>query len=231
MKAPLISVIIPALNEARTLASTLIPLQSLRQQDIEIILVDGGSSDSTLEIAKPLVDTVLESQQGRALQMNAGAASAKGDLLLFLHADTQLPSEAFSALRSLLQQQAGFWGRFDVTADSNRWIYRLVTRMMNLRSCITQVATGDQAIFIHRSLFLKSGGYPEIPLMEDIAISKKLRKLQRPVCLRNKAVISTRYWQNHGVVQSIFRMWRLRLVYFFGASPHRLVRQYYREHG
>lgn len=228
---PLISVIVPTLNEARTLAPTLNPLQSQRQRDIEIILVDGGSSDETIDIAAPLVDTLMECQPGRALQMNTGAACAKGDLLLFLHADTLLSAKALPALKSLLQEKSEFWGRFDVTADSDRWIYQLVTRMMNLRSCVTRVATGDQAMFIHRSLFLKSGGFPEIPLMEDIAISKKLRKIQRPLCLRSKAIISTRYWQRNGVTRSILRMWRLRLVYFLGVSPHRLVQQYYRENG
>jgi rSAM/selenodomain-associated transferase 2 len=224
----MLSVIVPTLNEAGVIRKTLAPLQSLRGADIEIILVDGGSLDDTTSLTTRLVDKQLQMRRGRASQMNTGALAASGDLLLFLHADTLLSRTALQQLIRITRQSTPHWGRFNVYPDNPQWIYRTICILMNWRSRLTGIATGDQAIFIHRSLFTTVGGFPDIPLMEDIAISKRLKRHQQPLCLQEPVTISTRYWQKHGTVRSILRMWRLRLAYFLGIPPQQLLRQYYR---
>lgn len=220
-----ISVIIPALNEATTLKETLMPLQRWRKSGHEIILVDGGSEDDSQVIAAPLVDVVMESEKGRAQQMNAGARVANGEVLLFLHADTHLPNSADEmVLRALVKHR---WGRFDVRLSGCHWLLRVVEYMMNWRSCMTGIATGDQALFLERMLFNELGGFPELPLMEDIALSKRLRQLVgRPACLNPPLTTSSRRWEENGILRTILLMWRLRLAYFLGISPHYLARQY-----
>lgn len=220
-----ISVIIPALNEAATVHSTLQPLQSWRQAGHEIILVDGGSVDNTVVIATPMVDSVLRSAPGRARQMNLAAQAAKGDILLFLHADTRLPDKGEAMVLEAVMKRP--WGRFDVTLSGNHRLFRLVERLMNWRSCVTGIATGDQAIFVERELFKAAGGYPEQPLMEDIALSRELnRRAGRPSCLRPPLITSSRRWEENGILRTVFLMWRLRMAYFLGVSPHRLARRY-----
>ncbi len=221
-----LSIIIPTLNEASNIEATLAPLQDLRNKQVEIIVVDGGSDDATLELAKPLSDRQLTARRGRAAQMNAGAAIADGRMLLFLHADTRLTE---TGVRQLLALKETTWGRFDVRPDRATLPFLLITTLMNWRSRITGIATGDQAIFVSRRLFEQAGGFPDIPLMEDIALSKRLKSIARPRCLAGPTIISMRYWERHGVVRSILRMWRLRLAYFFHAPPQRLYRHYYRE--
>ena len=221
-----LSIIVPTLNEARNIEATLAPLQGLRNKRVEIIVVDGGSDDATLELARALSDRQLTARRGRAAQMNAGAAIAEGRMLLFLHADTRLTD---TALLPLLELQETTWGRFDVRPDRARLPFRVITTLMNWRSRITGIATGDQAIFVSRRLFEQVGGFPDMPLMEDIALSKRLKSVARPRCLAGPAVISMRYWERHGIVRSTLRMWRLRLAYFFRVSPQRLYRHYYRE--
>ncbi|MDX8125726.1 TIGR04283 family arsenosugar biosynthesis glycosyltransferase [Methylomonas sp. OY6] len=223
---PQISIVIPVVNEAARLADTLQALQSLRPR-CELLVVDGGSLDVSPLIAKPLVDQVLPSQPGRARQMNLGAHHAQADVLLFLHADTRLPDQAIALILSAVEL-GWSWGRFDVQFDSPQAIFKLIAGMMNARSRLTGIATGDQAIFITRQAFQAVGGFPEIALMEDIAISAALKKLGKPCCLKTKVVTAARRWQQHGILRTILLMWCLRLRYFFGANPDELAAQYYR---
>ena len=220
-----ISIIVPVLNEENNLSEALVQLQSLREQGHEVIVVDGGSIDNTLTIAQEGADTVIVSTAGRAIQMNSGAAVASGDVLLFLHADTVLPENASQLIFSYHHAE-NFWGRFDIRLSSNKIIYRLIERLVNLRSWLTAIATGDQAIFVQRDLFNQIGGFPEIALMEDVAISGSLKKISPPVCLKQKVITSSRRWENNGVVTTVMLMWKLRLYYFFGVSPERLSRLY-----
>lgn len=221
----MISVIIPVLNEASQITASLKPLQALRGGQIEVIVIDGGSNDETVRMATPLADKILHSHRGRARQMNLGAAQASGSTLLFLHADIRLPSPLNQTLQAITDPN---WGRFNVQLNDPHWMYKIIAKMMNWRSCITGIATGDQAIFVKRDLFERLGGFADIPLMEDIELSRRLLKLGRPSCLRERVVVSTRYWQNHGMIISVVKMWLLRSAYFLGVSPHRLMKIYYR---
>jgi len=224
-KASLISIIIPVLDEAQGIISVLQALQSFRQQHAEIIVVDGGSSDGTPRLAAPLADQVTVSSKGRGCQMNAGAALAQGQVLLFLHADTQLPRSALTLIDEAIRRGAN-WGRFDVKIDGNAQGLRLVASMMNWRSRLTGIATGDQAIFVTQQAFAQVGGFADIPLMEDIDFSSRLRALSHPACLAEKVITSGRRWEKHGVMRTILLMWRLRLRFFFGANPNELAREY-----
>ena len=216
-----LSVIVPALDEASRIGASLGALAALRAQGHEVIVVDGGSRDGTPEIARPLCDRLLSSPPGRAVQMNAGARAAEGDVLVFLHADSSLPSGAQERMRKALETH--LWGRFDVEIEGGHPLLKVVAWSMNLRSRLTGVATGDQAIFVRREAF---SGFPEIALMEDVAFSKAMRRHAAPACLAEKAVTSGRRWESRGVVRTVFLMWRLRLLYFVGVSPERLARLY-----
>jgi rSAM/selenodomain-associated transferase 2 len=222
----MLSIIVPVLNEAEQLAASLDPLQSVRGSDVEIIVVDGGSGDATRTIAAALADRVIEAARGRASQMNAGARIARGDTFLFLHADTRLPASNASMLEARLERSASAWGRFDVSIEGAGGLLAMVAALMNARSRLTGVATGDQAIFVRRGIFEAVGGYPAIPLMEDVALSKALRSRSQPLCLRERVSTSPRRWQRHGVFRTILLMWRLRLAYALGADPARLARRY-----
>jgi len=224
-----LSVIIPVLNEACQLETLLQSLQPLRRQGGELIVVDGGSCDQSLSIAQSHADQILLAKRGRATQMNAGAAMAGGNILLFLHADTRLPESAIRDIDNARQSclsSALFWGRFDVQISHRRWVYRIIESMMNLRSRLTAIATGDQAIFIDTTLFHQLGGYPEIELMEDIALCSILRKQTPPVCLSARVQTSSRRWERYGVVKTVLLMWKLRLLYRIGISPSLLVKMY-----
>jgi rSAM/selenodomain-associated transferase 2 len=188
-----------------------------------VIVADGGSGDGTPRLAQPHCDRVVHCGRGRALQMNAGARAASGDALLFLHADTRLPAFSDELVLDALKERA--WGRFDVAIDSSRPLLRVVAWAMNLRSRLTGIATGDQAIFVRRGAF---AGFPEIALMEDVAFCKRMKRLGPPACLRDKVLTSGRRWESRGVLRTIVLMWSLRLAYFFGVSPDRLVRFYRR---
>lgn len=224
-----LSIIIPALNEAAYIHSTLAALQPLRKSGHEIILIDGGSNDNTCELAAPWIDHLQQAPPCRAVQMNAGAVLATGDILLFLHADTYLPPGAGCSVIEALRQPEKAWGRFNVQFTGHAWLLKLVATIMNLRSCLSGIATGDQAIFIKRGLFITLGGYPDIPLMEDIALCKYLRRHSRPVCLKQRLTTSSRRWEKNGILKTIVLMWRLRLAYFLGANPRDLVKYYYPE--
>ena len=220
-----LSIIIPALDEAAGIVGTLARLQTLRERGHEVIVVDGGSSDATAQLAQPLGDRVLQAERGRARQMNAGARSARGDVLVFLHADTSLPPDADRLILGAVER-GRCWGRFDVSLDHASWLLNLVAALMNQRSRLTGMCTGDQAIFVTREAFERIGGYPGIALMEDLALSRQLRRLCPPACLRPPVRTSARRWRVHGVWRTIFLMWWLRLRYFLGASPDALARNY-----
>ena len=220
-----LSVVILALNEAHHIGALLADLAEARAAGVELILVDGGSTDGTAALAAPAVDRVLTAPRGRANQMNAGARAAAGEVLWFLHADSRLPPEAPAALLHVCARGV-LWGRFDVRLSGPMPVLRLVERAMNLRSRLTGIATGDQGIFVTRAAFERVGGYPEIPLMEDIALSKALRRLARPACLRTRITTSSRRWEEQGALRTILLMWRLRLAYALGADPRRLARLY-----
>jgi rSAM/selenodomain-associated transferase 2 len=218
-----ISIIIPTLNEANRIGLTLAPLQQLRSAGHEIIVSDGGSRDRTTAIAKPMVDKVVSSPPGRAIQLNQGADQATGDILWFLHADTIPPAGADALIIDCLADKSKVWGRFNVRLSGNRRIFRLIERMMNLRSCLTGIATGDQGIFMLRYAFDQIGGYTEISLMEDIAISTKLKRIKSPVCIKQELETSSRKWEENGIIKTILLMWWLRLAYFFGVPPKYLA--------
>ncbi len=219
-----VSVVIPALDEAEHIVPVLEALQPLRAAGGEIIVADGGSTDATADVARPLADTVLSCAPGRARQMNAGAAMARGDWLWFLHADTVAGAPALAALRAAMARPGVQWGRFDVCLSGRHPLLRVVERAMNLRSRLTGICTGDQGIFVRRELFRALGGYADIPLMEDIELTRRLRRHGRPLCITAPLVTSSRRWERHGVMRTIVLMWRLRLAYALGASPHRLAR-------
>lgn len=225
---PSISIIIPVLNEAPGLAATLQPLQPLRQQDCELVVVDGGSHDTSAEQAEPLADRVLTAPRGRAVQMNAGAAAAGGDILWFLHSDSQPPEKGNQLILHGLQQSNQQWGRFDVRLSGNQALLRVVEALMNWRSRLTGIATGDQGIFVARTTFQRIGGYPDIPLMEDIALSRMLKRIGPPLCLRQPIRTSSRRWERNGIIRTVLLMWGLRLAYFLGVAPARLARIYQR---
>jgi rSAM/selenodomain-associated transferase 2 len=220
-----LSIIVPALNEAGCILEFLRQLQALRGQGHEVILVDGGSGDDTVGLARPLVDRLLAAPAGRALQMNIGAQAASGRVFWFLHADTQLPDRAAQRIIEAVQH-AGSWGRFDVRLSGDHRLLRLVERMMNWRSRITGVATGDQGVFIRRELFERVGGFANLPLMEDIDLSRRLKREQRPVCLRDTLIASSRRWEQQGLLRTIALMWVLRLAYFLGVPAARLAKHY-----
>ena len=222
----MLSIIVPCLNEAEGIAGTVSALAPLRSRGAEVIVVDGGSSDGTVERAAPHADFVISARRGRASQVNAGAARARGEVLLFLHADTRLPESADALIVEGLRRLRRGWGRFDVAISGSHPLLRVVAWLMNTRSRLTGIATGDQAIFATRSLFTAAGGYPDIALMEDIALCKRLKRFGPPLCLRHRVTASGRRWEQHGVVRTILLMWRLRLAYWLGADPRNLAVRY-----
>jgi rSAM/selenodomain-associated transferase 2 len=223
---PKLSIIIPVLNEEEGIAAALDQLADLRELGVELVVVDGGSRDATIQRARMRADRVISAPRGRACQMNAGAAAAAGDVLLFLHADTRLPKDADHLVLQRLDRCQREWGRFDVSIEGAHPLLSVVAWAMNVRSRITGIATGDQAIFVRRTAFAAAGGFPSIPLMEDIALCKQLKRRGRPLCLRARVCTSGRRWEDNGVLATILVMWRLRLAFFFGADPKKLARQY-----
>jgi rSAM/selenodomain-associated transferase 2 len=222
---PALCIVVPVLDEAETLAPRLRALQPFRQRGVRVVVVDGGSQDGTLAIAREHADLALTAPRGRAAQMNAGAAACPAEVLLFLHADTELPEHADALVRRATRSPQA-WGRFDVRIDSPRWPLRMVSALMNHRSRWTGIATGDQALFVRHELFDRVGGFPDLPLMEDIAISRALKRHVRPVCLRERVTTSARRWESHGVWRTMLLMWRLRAAYFLGADPRQLAIRY-----
>ena len=225
MSGSKLSIIMPVLNEAANIDAAVTTLAPYRERGVEVIVVDGGSRDGTPALVRPFADQVCLAARGRAVQMNAGRAVARGEVLLFLHADTRLPENADALIIDGLARSGRVWGRFDVRFDRGG-LLRLVAITMNLRSRLTGIATGDQALFVARSAFDAVGGFPPIPLMEDVWLCMHLKRIGRPLCLRARVTTSARRWQAHGTLRTILLMWRLRLAYFFGADPAKLARQY-----
>jgi rSAM/selenodomain-associated transferase 2 len=221
-----LSIIVPCLNEAAGIVETLEALQALRRRGAEVVLVDGGSSDDSVARGEPWVDRVLTAPRGRAAQMNAGAAQARGEILLFLHADSRLPDAADGLIVDSLRRSRKSWGRFDVRIAGRHPLLRVVEAMMNARSRFTGIATGDQGMFVTRSLFDAAGGFPEIALMEDVEMSRRLKRYGKPLCVRHRITTSARRWERHGVLRTILLMWRLRFAYWLGADPNRLAASY-----
>lgn len=219
-----LSIILPVFNESKIIAATLDRLTSLRSTGAEIIVVDGGSTDGTQGIAVRRCDKLLSAPCGRALQMNAGAREASGEELLFLHADTCLPPAAHELIRHALLEH--HWGHFEVRIEGKSRLLRIVAMLMNFRSRITAVATGDQCLFLRRSFFEAHGGYKEIPLMEDIELCKRLRQTHQPAVIQSPATTSGRRWERNGVLRTIVLMWQLRLAFSLGADPRTLAKRY-----
>ena len=220
-----LSIVMPVLDEAAGIEAALAALAPFRQRGVEAIVADGGSRDGTPDLARPLADRVLTAPRGRSHQMNAGAAAAAGDILLFLHADTQLPENAGRLVLDGLARSGRVWGRFDVRIDGGGML-GLVACAMNWRSRVTGIATGDQAMFVTRTAFESVGGFPAIALMEDVALSAKLKRIGKPLCLRVSVVTSPRRWRKHGTLRTLLLMWRLRVAYYFGADPTKLAKAY-----
>jgi rSAM/selenodomain-associated transferase 2 len=220
-----LTIVMPVLDEAADIEATLAALTPFRRCGVEVIVVDGGSSDGTPERARSLADCVIAAPRGRALQMNAGAAGAQGDVLLFLHADTRLPENADQLVLDGLARSSRSWGRFDVHIDGSG-LLRLISFAMNLRSRFTSIATGDQALFVTRAAFESVGGFPPIALMEDVALSARLKRTGKPLALRACVTTSARRWRAHGTLRTVLLMWVLRLRFFLGADPAKLARAY-----
>ncbi len=223
-RAGALAIVVPMLDEAATLPALLVHLAGWRARGCEVVLVDGGSRDDSVAMARAAGLRVVVAERGRARQMNAGAQACGGALLLFLHADTRLPEAADAMVRAALAVQA--WGRFDVRIDGRPLMLRVVAALMNLRSRLSGIATGDQAIFVRREVFEALGGFPDQPLMEDIELSRRLLRVSRPACLRARVRTSGRRWEQRGVWRTILLMWRLRWAYWRGVPAERLAEAY-----
>lgn len=220
-----ISIIIPALNEAAHLPRLLAQLAPLRARGAQLIVADGGSDDGSPERLAELAQW-LPAPRGRARQMNAGAAQARAELLWFVHADTQLPADADQLIAAALADGKHCWGRFDVAISGRPWMLKVVANMINWRSALSGIATGDQAIFVRRSDFEMLGGFADLPLMEDVELTSRLRKISRPACIHQRLITSGRRWQQRGVWRTIFLMWRLRWAYWRGAPIEQIAKAY-----
>ncbi len=219
------SVIIPALNEADYIGATLERLQPARARGHEVILVDGGSADDTCGVAEGGVDCILQCGPNRGAQMNQGAQAARGDILLFLHADTLAPHD-FDSILDDRGVCGNAWGSFDVRLSGSHFMFRCIERMMNLRSRLTGIVLGDQAIFTGRRLFNRLNGYADIPLMEDIELTRRLKNISSPIRIGRPVVSSSRRWEQRGIATTILLSWKLRCCYAVGADPHKLAGKY-----
>jgi rSAM/selenodomain-associated transferase 2 len=218
-----LSIVVPVLNEAPLIAAALQRLTLLRQHGAQVVVADGGSKDGTADLARPYADCVVSSPPGRAVQMNAGAAAASGDILLFLHVDSRLPADADRLIVDGLARSGRDWGRFDIAIEGRHPLLPLIAWFMNRRSRLTAICTGDQGLFLRRGLFRDCGGFPPIALMEDIAMSRALKRRGPPLCLRPRIVTSGRRWERRGALRTVLLMWWLRLAYFLGADPRKLA--------
>jgi rSAM/selenodomain-associated transferase 2 len=219
-----LTIVLPVLNEAAIIVGALTALAPLRRRGAEVIVVDGGSHDGTPQLAAPLADRVVAAPRGRGTSLNAGAAPATGDALVFLHADTALPDNADVLIAAAVARHA--WGRFDLRIAGRHPLLAVIARMINWRTRLTGIASGDQAIFVRRDAFLAVGGCPDVPLMEDIAISRRLKRLCRPFGISTPVVTSGRRWERHGVIRTVVLMWRLRLAFYLGVEPALLAESY-----
>ena len=221
-----ISIIVPVLNESAQLPDLLVHLLEYKKVGCDIILVDGGSTDQSVEQAEALGFSVLRSEKGRAIQMNTGAKSARGDILLFLHADTRLPENAVQVIERAFEDKNAQWGRFNIRITGQAFMLKVVAWFMNHRSRLSSIVTGDQAIFVRRDMFEKMGGFPVQALMEDIEFSIRLKGMRKPIALQEKVRTSGRRWEQKGIWRTIFLMWSLRFAYWRGASAEELASKY-----
>lgn len=221
-----LSIIIPCLNEAQVIRSILQSLQAARFRGVEVIVVDGGSDDGTRQIADDISDKMLITNPGRACQMNAGATAATGDVLWFLHADSGVMDHFPEVILNALDNSSASWGRFDVRLSGSHKMLRVIEFMMNWRSRLSGIVTGDQGLFVRKTLFQDVGGFPEIALMEDIKLSSMLKRHSRPLALKDKLVTSSRRWEQSGMLRTVWLMWRLRLAFFLGADVEKLAQRY-----
>jgi len=224
-----LSIVIPVLDDAPVLTRLLEQIRGLWSNEVEVVVVDGGSRDGSAAVATRAGATLLTAPRGRAQQLGRGVEAARGDWLWLLHADSSISRPVAAALDRVLATGIPVWGRFDVQLSGADWRLRWVESLMNLRSRLTGIATGDQGIFTHRSLLVAAGGVPDLPLMEDVELSRRLKRIAAPVCLRERILTSSRRWERDGVFRTILLMWRLRLLYALGADPRRLQRAYYGE--
>ena len=231
---PSVAVIVPVLNEAERLDACLAELIE-RQNFDEIIVVDGGSTDASVEIVCKRMSTdastgpapyLFQAPRGRARQMHAGASAAFADALLFLHVDAVLPPEAVEQIRAAIRR-GSLWGRFDVRLSGRHFLFRLIERLMNWRSAASGIVTGDQAMFVRRDVYRLLGGFAPIALMEDVECSARLKWIGKPARLRGPVTVSSRRWERRGIMRTILLMWTLRFLYWLGVSPERLARWYY----
>lgn len=228
IQAKTLSVIIPSLNEVDSLRSNLQRLQVLRSCGHEIILIEAGECNLNLDEKAEFCDLVLQSERGRAKQMNLGAKFASGQWLLFLHADTNLPANFESIISKPLSNRSFLWGWFDVSFDASGLIYAVIAKLMNVRARLTSVSTGDQTLVVDRKLFWELKGFADIPIMEDIELTSRLRRHAKPLMISGSVTTSARRWQKEGVLRTILLMWSLRFLYFIGVSPRKLVNCYYK---
>jgi rSAM/selenodomain-associated transferase 2 len=222
--SPKVSIIIPTLNESELLDASLTRLFSIPavRQHCEVIICDGGSQDDSVKIALTHNCRLVHSPSGRALQMNCGGKTARGNTLLFLHADSQLPENFHREIDSGTE-----WGFFRLRLSGQAFIYRVIETCINLRTQYSKVAGGDQGLYFQRDFFQTIGGFPQIPLMEDIAISKQARRLHAPKIVKQPLITSSRRWQEKGVLRTLLLMWSLRLAFWLGVNPRHLHRIYY----
>ena len=221
-----LSIIVPVLNEAQFLSRQHNLFKSLLREGHEIIIVDGGSEDKSVLIARSVDCETFITKASRGYQLHFGAMKSKNDTLLFMHADTLLPESATALISNVLTRSKKHWGRFDVSFNNSNLIFSIIAWFMNKRSCLTGVVTGDHAIFVNRDIYIRSGGFEDIPIMEDIEISKRLKKFSMPICLHDKVITSSRKWEAQGIIRTILKMWILRLLYFCGIPPRKLERLY-----
>ena len=220
-----LSVIIPMLNEAASIARTIAAIRA-GAPDAEIIVVDGGSSDNSIEEARALCHVVISMLRGRARQMNAGAAQASGDVLVFVHADTIVPATFGPDIEGAFADPRIVGGRFDVRLDDDHLLCILIGALISVRSRISRTGTGDQAIFVRRATFHQIGGFPDFPICEDLDFARRMKRLGRIACLRSKVTTSARRWRKGGIIRTVLRMWSIRALYLAGVSPSRLARMY-----
>jgi len=222
-----ISIVIPVLNESLFFTKQQLYLRALLNLGHEVIIVDGGSDDDSLVAAENLGCKCIHTKASRGFQLHTGANESAHDVLVFLHADNILPLTSLDNILSSLKHPTAHWGRFNVEFSNKRLIFKVIAWFMNKRSCITGITTGDQTLFIKRNTYFNSGGFSDIPIMEDVELSKKLKKFSHPICLNSTVTTSSRKWEQQGITKTIFLMWRMRLLYYFGVPADRLVKSYY----
>lgn len=224
MPSVFLSIVIPVRNDAAALERLRASLGAPLDPSVEVVVVDGASTDASSEVARRAGWQVVASPPGRGRQLNAGCRAAAGQWLWLLHADSEVPVPALTYLRQL---GGPGWGRFDVRFVAAEGGLRLVAWLMNWRSRVTGICTGDQGIFVHRRLLEAVHGVPEQPLMEDVELSRRLKRLGRPLCPAIALGTSPRRWQRDGLVSTVLAMWGFRLRYWWGADPETLAKAYY----